>query len=755
MNNENTPPPVTETRNTIPLPGCTPEPLANYLKALGVIRSLSEQAPQWGVRAAWEDDILVLHGLSNTTDLAEFFLHTYRPSAIVAPWNGGSGFHPKDNKAAIAAIQQSTSERFATYREVIKSSEAALNELGLREKPYSDLKEKLLEQCRNLFPDEALGWLDAAYVLTSGGVRYPPLLGTGGNDGRLDFTNNFMQRLNDVLDMETGRARDEAKPLLRNALLGDVVRGLAENAIGQFGPAAAGGANASSGFTSKSLVNPWDFVLMLEGTVLFAAASVKRLESSHNGQLAYPFSARTTGVGYASAAGADQADSRCEMWMPLWGTPASYREVQSFLSEGRAQIGRRPARDGLDFYRAITSLGVDRGIDAFQRYGFLVRNGLAYFATPMDRVPVRLNAEASDLLSDLDRNSWLEHFRQKANSANAPGSVAHSCRRLERAVIGLCTASQTPEQAALQVRELLVALGYCELAMARSLPWTQDNRLSPVPPLAPRWLSAGAKMDDSGGVEYRLAAALASLTLGGYFGEHSHSFRTHLEPVEWGGYAANHWVRWAALETRDVVSLDGRLPERLNAIIHRRLLLCQKSGDRSWQEFAGVSAHLSDVAAFIEGDCDDQLLRDLAVGLSLIDWASPELAGNRPRPPGNTLNPGAFFALVKLCHQQTKSENTATHSPSVPLDPGIHRLTAAGQPERAADLAIRRLRSAGFGIGLPALTGWSGETERAAAALLFPLWQDQIRQLGNILHVRPPDEPESDTHETTEPAESL
>ena len=29
------------------------------------------------------------------------------------------------------------------------------------------------------FPDDALGWLDAAYVLTSGGVKYPPLLGTG------------------------------------------------------------------------------------------------------------------------------------------------------------------------------------------------------------------------------------------------------------------------------------------------------------------------------------------------------------------------------------------------------------------------------------------------------------------------------------------------------------------------------------------------------------------------------------------------
>src|SRR5690606_22287281 len=144
-----------------------------------------------------------------------------------------------------------------------------------------------------------------AFVLTQDGVRYPPLLGTGGNDGRLDFTNNFMQRLTEIFDPETGEPQERADRLLGNSLFGEVVSGLSDNAIGQFGPAAAGGANASSGFTAKALVNPWDFVLMLEGAMLFAAASVKRLGSSQSGQLVYPFSVRTTGTGYGSASGAD------------------------------------------------------------------------------------------------------------------------------------------------------------------------------------------------------------------------------------------------------------------------------------------------------------------------------------------------------------------------------------------------------------------------------------------------------------------
>lgn len=78
--------------------------------------------------------------------------------------------------------------------------------MNLCEKPTPDQKEELLLLCRNTLPEPALQWLDAAYVLTDDGAKYPPLLGTGGNDGRLEFTNNFMQRITEVMDCATGRA---------------------------------------------------------------------------------------------------------------------------------------------------------------------------------------------------------------------------------------------------------------------------------------------------------------------------------------------------------------------------------------------------------------------------------------------------------------------------------------------------------------------------------------------------------------------
>ncbi|MEO2088572.1 MAG: hypothetical protein ABGY75_03620 [Gemmataceae bacterium] len=44
------------------LEGCTPEPLMGYLKALGVLRLLSEQLPDAAVRGWWEAGTFCLPG---------------------------------------------------------------------------------------------------------------------------------------------------------------------------------------------------------------------------------------------------------------------------------------------------------------------------------------------------------------------------------------------------------------------------------------------------------------------------------------------------------------------------------------------------------------------------------------------------------------------------------------------------------------------------------------------------------------------
>ncbi|MDD5351117.1 MAG: hypothetical protein PHQ12_12980, partial [Chthoniobacteraceae bacterium] len=93
---------------TVPLPGCTPTPLAAYLKALGIFRVLATQCPESTPHVYWQGNAFILGSTLDREALTAFFLNRYSPAPLVAPWNGGSGFFPKDNSTALKAIAAST-----------------------------------------------------------------------------------------------------------------------------------------------------------------------------------------------------------------------------------------------------------------------------------------------------------------------------------------------------------------------------------------------------------------------------------------------------------------------------------------------------------------------------------------------------------------------------------------------------------------------------------------------------------------------
>ena len=717
------------------LPGCAPFPLAHYLKGLGVIRLVSEQCDSFAT-AAWHREALSISSKLDERAILGFFLCDYQPTPVLAPWNGGSGFFPKDNREAIDAIQASKTERLVRYRSGLAAALLALTTLGLKEKPDGDGKTRLLENCRNTFPEDALEWLDAVLVLTENGPKYPPLLGTGGNDGRLEFTNNFMQRLTEVFDPATGEPTRQSEGWLRAALFAQSACGVSSKApIGQFFPGAAGGANGTSGFDAPSTVNPWDFILTIEGAVLFAAACVKRLESAVDGALVYPFCVRQAGVGYASAATADEKDSRCEMWMPLWVRPTSLPELRAILSEGRAQVGGRAARNGVDFARAAVTLGVDRGLTGFQRYGFLVRNGLAYFATPLERVIVRYNAKV-DCLAEVD--PWLTRLRQKAGpDANpaAPASVASALNQVERSILDLCR-----DDSPARLQAVLIALGRAERALARSFKWsTSDSvQLRPLHDLDPAWLDK-ANTDSR---EFRLAAALSGTRA--WLGKETLWLRQHLEPLTMGATLDRSWLKWEMTPSNDVVWRDGTLTDSLNAVFTRRMVRVEKCGAPGWPDWSPRTASLEDITAFIEGGTDDALLADLLWALSLIDWekivrgetAKRQADGGSSRAQSGGREdehravPSSLYALLRLCFRRAgKREN------SVPLVPGIALRAAQGHGTAASELAARRLRGSGFAPLVPRVSIEGEPAQRTAAALLFPISNRDFELLERtILH---------------------
>ena len=718
------------------LSGCSPVPLAHYLKALAILRIVAESSRECAeTTAAWSADQLILNSRFDADALVGFFLNDYRPTAVLAPWNGGSGFFPKDNDDALSGIEKGEAKRLESYRSGIAAARCELARLDLKAKPDGDTKGLLLQSCRNSFPEDVLGWLDAVFVLGQDGAKFPPLLGTGGNDGRLEFTNNFMQRITEVMDPATGAPTADSERWLRAALFGTPAPGLAAKApIGQFFPGAAGGANGTSGFDAPSAVNPWDFILMIEGALLFAAASVRRLESVDGGLFIYPFCVRQAGVGYASAAGSDEKDARCEMWMPLWNTPTTLPELRAIFSEGRAQVRGRAARSGVDFAQAAVTLGVDRGIAAFQRYGFQVRNGLSYFATPLERVIVRRNARA-DLLADVEH--WHDRLRQKAGpTQDAPASAARALNILERRIVELCREDSTASSQA-----VIAALGNAERALAKSYKWTTESAyLRPLHGLKPQWLTDA----DDGSTEFRLAASLAGMSA--WLGKETLYFRQHLEPLEMGANKERSWASWDKTPSNDVAWHDGDLAGALNAILARRLIRVEKSGARGWPDFSPCVAKLADITAFIEGRTNDALLADLIWGLSLIDWQAvshqqheariserervsdtAEHISNRSRDDEQHAIPSAFYALLRLCFRAAQGDD------GIPLHPAILNRAMSGNGTAASELASRRLRASGKAPLVASLPVRGDIARRTAAAMLFPISNRDLQLLEHMI----------------------
>ena len=708
--------------STLVLQGCNPVPLASYLKALGVFRLLHEHGIDVG--AAWQGETFTLSGDLDRHGLADLLLNQYRPSPVIAPWNGGSGFFDKDNKAAMDRLRAGGADRFADYRETLSVADAVLQPFGRDASPKDDAKRRLITQLRNHLPEPALAWLDAAVLLTGEDVRYPPLLGTGGNDGRLDFTNNFMQRLTELLDADSGAPREHADALLWSSLFGTPVPALARSAIGQFSPGQVGGPNASAGFDADSLINPWDFILMIEGALAYAASATRRNQSDTGGGLSFPFSVRPTGAGSGQLTVADEAPARAEIWMPLWSRTLRWPELLNLLREGRVTLGRRPPRDGLEFARAVQRLGVDRGVSAFQRYAFLMRSGKAYLATPLSRVRVSKHPQP-DLVDELDRGGWLSVFHRLAKADKAPARLKVAAQQLDDALFDLVAAGADAARA----QRALLALAAIQQRLAQA-PKLQEA-IAPVPRLSARW----ATQADDGSLAFRIAAALAGL-----HGEaknplpmHCHLWPVHPHWHDWLWRAREQHPDDRDANVRLIVQGGGLIP-RLIEIAERRLWLAERLEFADKPFVGAVELDAADLMGFLQLSAHDARIDALLPALALC-----ELRGAIIRPGlGAGVLPAAVGYLKLLCasDRSLRALGLLADNRHAPVPAGLLRRLRADRSADALRASLRRLRASGLAplareTTVPALPAGMGP--RLAASALLPLRFPVLGALGRDL----------------------
>jgi len=739
----------------VELTGCRSEPLASYLKALGVLRLVAEQKDR-GAAGYWRGDCFVLRSSLNAEALVAFFENEWHPTPMIAPWNGGSGFTGDedseeaeegdgevsgkpdfDTDSALAWIRRSTEERLASVRAVVEkifawpdlpptdlllsvalaeAREKLSDEVFARSKEGkilsaivekvsmfgTEYKERLIsevprsvgaaklltqirgwrraaakagfiERTRSTLPDEVVSWMDSVVVPSQepGKAVFSSLLGSGAIDGNQEFTRLTFARLKHVFS---------SSGLARTALYDEASVSPSKGSLGMFAPARA----------DDSATNPWDWLLALEGSLMFAGASAKRLCSNGRQGGSFPFQvARMNTVSLSPG-----EKGRDELWLPFWAGPATHREIQRLFAEGRARVSEREAVTGLDFARAVSTLGVSRGIEGFLRVAMTARNGKNHYATSEGRYQVR-DIPQVRLLDEVD--SWFSKLRRAANGTHAPTRIVRATRTLESAFFAATRNFDASES--------LLALGDAERALGYSFTFTEKTGLQPITQrLSEGW---SALVGDS--VEARLG-----LCLGQRF-----EFRCRLLPID----VDKPW-QWGRADRPGFVFSERPLIDNLHALLLRDDIEVQQREKKRPDDEGNIKAfcHLSDIVRFIDGDVDDVAIERWARAASLLK-KPPHLEDR-----GDAVGVPASFAVLRSVHSGILGDKTQLKRTSAML-----ARACVGDSVGATTAALQRLSAVGRALPVPALVESSQRMRRIAAALAFPLSTQQRRRLEELV----------------------
>jgi CRISPR-associated protein Csx17 len=568
----------------------------------------------------------------------------------------------------------------------VKEAERGAKEAKKRLKDVQSLtKERLIADLRAGWGAEGQQWVDAAVVLddrSKKGFEFTSLFGSGGNDGRMEFTKNFRHHLNELFDLNSGNPKDGAGKKLCAALFGGPNNLLTPKAVGQFFPGRAGGANMGAGFEGGAAVNSWDFLLMLEGAVALVAGMSRRGEVGR-ARVSSPFWVEAAAAGFGSASEREQSP-RGEQWLPLWSQPLGYCELVQLFREGRAQVGGRQATRASDLVRATARLGLARGIDSLQRFAYLQRNGQSNLAVFTGRFHVRSRSH-QELLDDVA--PWIDHLVARAKEKNVPTGLGVVARRAQDALFSVCRRKATAQD----WRNLLIALGDAELALLR---FGKNPGRRPLPPLQPGWIPAVDDATPDGRCALRLALAFAS--------QH--------RPVEGKNEFCDPVRRhFLPMDDRGRFELDERGRPKLGpeqvcvgrdlvadaiALVERRSIWARSAKnerDRAprlpLQAIPGCEVTLEEVGAWIRGDVSDGEVLDLVRPLLALDWTTVrEQAAKGPlvEPAGDgVLEPlHLLFRLTYLPFDVpvTGADGRNEIPVAVRLDPEPLRQLAAGDP---------------------------------------------------------------------------
>lgn len=698
------------------LAGCVPEPLSNYLKALGVLRAIDEQLDP-SATGYWQESQYYIQSRVSQERLVQFFLRDYQPSPACSPWNGNSGFwssktRDKTNRV-VQRILTSAPPRWSVLRSVYEDAAEIVRQTGRNKQPDDKEKVELIQQLqRTITNPQWQQWLAATIVLreqTKGkGARVrieqkldcPRLLGTGGNISTSDLGACFALAIEELWDIDTGEPLPLAEERIRASLFAEHYSGiLADGGLVQYHPSSdfylepqfqKSADYTPAGGGSTASCNPVDMIFLVEGLLCFSGLCVRQLESEENPISEYSLAVTlNTSLNSSSASDEIRGSAVEEVWLPLWSQPLTSSGLREDLFNlGRNRLPGQPVVDTLDFAAIASRWGIDRGIDRFIRYCFLPRKGQGNFAVSLGQYTPTTESLA-DLVAEL--RPYRSQMRRFCCGSKSTPHLEALFVQFEQSLFNLTTASGS-------VLKTLTLIGELEAAISHSGALQYEYLPPPCPTLSEQWTNAALQEENS--AETRLALSLVSLRL--------RQRMVAVLPAEsgrwfWNKKAKLHWQPGNLLGS--LITLQSR-----------------------WQVESKPSyfspPQLRDVAAFLEGvnlSRLESLIRAFALCRGIYYRNAATHSQSFYLPP--------LYIISAACAWGERTDGTSTVMSS-PLP--LVRLLALNQPDRASQLALQRLYAAGYRPGFSSLVGNARDTatnQRLAAALAFPLTQKQIDYL--------------------------
>ena len=721
------------------LDGCAPAPLAHYLKALGILRLVAEQADS-DARGWWDGDHFRLVTKLTREELEDFFLRDYQPTPIFNPWGARSGFYAgsaeKSACKSLTQIEDSLSPRLKPFRLMIETVRSVINKTTAGEKPSNnEEQDRLILALRAKTRGVSSLWLDTVVALIGAGdkvsLEQPPIFGTGGNEGSGGYPSAYMAA---IVESVVKANWDHAVPF---ALFGGASPKYRwDQSMGQFAPS---GASA-----------PWDLLLAFEGACMLRSSVGGRTTTKSKRWMSSPFYVAPRASGYASGSRLDEKflkngrenPGRGEQWLPMWARPSTHSEVQQIFLQGRAATKAGRATDGWTMARAVASFGVSRGITKFLRYGYQQRNNQAsHFAVLLGRYfpsdTTLATSTKPSCLDDLD--GWLGSLHREAHpdddqrAKRIPGRLVARYGRLMDALFSVVNEQATFQQ----YQSILLCLGNLEATMRQGTGFVAG----PVPRLRPEWVTAC--YDDTAEFRLALAFALQSCVYRISGRRVEDQVRRHwlplepkrpqfpLDPERRLPFATIGTDTRARLDPKPEVVMHGRrgLDDAI-ALVERRLVEASHGELRRLRLKAAprASAGIPDLTKLLAGNVD--LDRTLALGRALMalnrkTWARKYVPFEQPRTADW---PDDAWLAIRLCTLPWPLETRSGFKLDIGADPAIIRRLAGGDGASAVALALRRLSAAGVRCTVRAGTAPPDTARLWAAALAFPITQRTARQ---------------------------